>query len=56
MHPNYSMSLAPGDKLRPHEVIAPIGAGRIGEVYKTRRAWAVASLSHPNVCTLLDLR
>jgi serine/threonine protein kinase len=28
--------LAIGDKLGPHEVLAPIGAGGMGEVYKAR--------------------
>lgn len=30
------MPLAIGDKLGPHEVLAPIGAGGMGEVYKAR--------------------
>jgi eukaryotic-like serine/threonine-protein kinase len=30
------MSLAPGNRLGPYEVIAPIGAGGMGEVYKGR--------------------
>src|SRR3979490_106406 len=28
------MPLSPGDKLGPYEIIAPIGAGGMGEVYK----------------------
>ena len=30
------MSLQPGDKLGPSEIIAPIGAGGMGEGYKAR--------------------
>jgi len=30
------MPLSPGDKLGPYEVLAPIGAGGMGAVYKTR--------------------
>jgi serine/threonine protein kinase len=30
------MSVAPGTRLGPHEILAPIGAGGMGDVWKTR--------------------
>ncbi len=78
------MPLSAGDKLGPYEVLSPLGAGGMGEVYKARdtrldrtvavkvlpehiaqrddslarferEARAVASLNHPNICTLHDI-
>jgi serine/threonine protein kinase len=65
------MPLATGDRLGAYEIVALLGNGGMGEVSKAhapnsgamspsrsrfeREARAIASLNHPNVCTLYHI-
>jgi serine/threonine protein kinase len=55
------MSLASGTRLGPYEILAPLGAGGMCEVFRARdtrldRTVAViSSLNHPHICVLYDV-
>src|SRR5579862_3314390 len=72
------MPLSAGTHVGPYEILAPLGAGGMGEVFRARdprmgrevaikisaerfserfdkEVRAIASLNHPNICTLYDV-
>jgi eukaryotic-like serine/threonine-protein kinase len=54
------MPVSIGGRLGPYEILSPIGAGGMGEVWLARdtrlnRTLAVAALNHPNICQLYDV-
>jgi serine/threonine protein kinase len=48
------MERKPGAKLGPYELVAPIGVGGTGEVWKARDTGSIAK-SHNNIRTLYDV-
>jgi serine/threonine protein kinase len=49
------MTLAAGNKLGPYEIVAPLGAGGMGEVYRAHGPRAGRDVSFKSNCLVMEL-
>lgn len=52
------MSLTPGARLGPYVIVAPLGAGGMGEVCRARfkrEVKTISGLNHPHICVFHDV-